>query len=92
MLVFVNEVQITVTEKFTVTQMAQKIKPSADIFILNGYPTDGKAILKNNDRLVLIQRKEIPPLSELEILMAARHSPGIHRRLKNAVDPPPMAP
>jgi len=41
-------------------------------------------MLQENDAVVLIARGELPPEDELEALMAARHTPGVHARLKQA--------
>lgn len=41
--------------------------------------------MRDDDELFLIRRGEIPTEDELEGLMAARHTPGVHARLKQAV-------
>lgn len=61
---------------------AEKYKPGADILILNGYPVVGEAQLNAGDELFMARRGELPDRDELEMLMAARHTPGVHEKLK----------
>ncbi|MEA2067807.1 MAG: ThiS-like ubiquitin domain-containing protein, partial [Verrucomicrobiota bacterium] len=60
------------------------VKPEADILILNGAAMGADAPLAEGDEVCLIQRGKVPPEDELEALMAARHTPGIHAKLKAA--------
>ena len=53
--------------------------------ILNGFPAPPDSVLHDGDELYLIRRGEIPTEDELESLMASRHTPGVHARLKQAV-------
>lgn len=41
-------------------------------------------LLKEGDEVSLITRGEMPSVDELEALMAARHTPGVHAKLKAA--------
>ncbi len=59
-------------------------KPDADIVILNGAAMVADASLADGDEVCLIQRGETPPEDELEALMVARHTPGVHAKLKAA--------
>ncbi|MDO9069202.1 MAG: sulfur carrier protein ThiS adenylyltransferase ThiF, partial [Deltaproteobacteria bacterium] len=54
------------------------------IMILNGFPAPADSELSDGDEIFLIRRGEIPTEEELEYLMAARHTPGVHARLKHA--------
>jgi len=60
-------------------------KPDADVTILNGAPILQDCTLQAGDEVVFIRRGEMPAPEELEALMAARHTPGIHQKLKAAV-------
>jgi len=60
------------------------LKPGADVVVLNGAPAQSDTELQEGDAVVLIQRGEIPSREALEGLMAARHTPGVHRILKGA--------
>ncbi len=59
-------------------------KPDADIVILNGAAMGADAPLADDDEVCLIKRGEAPSEDELEALMAARHTPGVHAKLKAA--------
>ena len=78
----INEQVTTVDDGMTVGQLAQQYRPGADVLILNGFPAPPETALNGGDELFLITRGEIPAADELEYLMAARHTPGIHARLK----------
>lgn len=66
-------------------QLRQQNCPSADITILNGFPTGEDAELQDGDCVVFIERGAIPDREELQALMMARHTPGVHQVLKDAV-------
>jgi sulfur carrier protein ThiS adenylyltransferase len=53
-----------------------------DIVILNGFQFDGDCLLAENDALTIIRRGAMPARDELEGMMAARHTPAVHKRLK----------
>lgn len=61
-----------------------RFKPLADLTILNGFPVTADRPLAEGDCLVLIRRGETPSPEELEALLMARHTPGVHARLKQA--------
>jgi sulfur carrier protein ThiS adenylyltransferase len=61
-----------------------RFKANADIVILNGAVMRQDAPLANGDRVVLIRRGEQPPADEMEALLVARHTPGVHARVKGA--------
>ncbi|MBI2355186.1 MAG: sulfur carrier protein ThiS adenylyltransferase ThiF [Deltaproteobacteria bacterium] len=81
----VNEKPASVEDGLTVAALAERVKPGADVMILNGFPVPPDTVLREGDELFLIRRGEIPAEEELEYLMAARHTPGVHARLKRAV-------
>jgi sulfur carrier protein ThiS adenylyltransferase len=64
--------------------LAKRRKPDADVLILNGFPASADTLLQDGDEVFLIRRGEQPGKDELEQLMASRHTPGVHRRLKAA--------
>jgi sulfur carrier protein ThiS adenylyltransferase len=81
----INEKSSVVEDGLTLGAVAELHKAGADVLILNGFPSPADAELKDGDELFLIRRGEIPTKEELEGFMAARHTPGIHARLKKAV-------
>ena len=66
----------------TVADLAAKYKPDADLFILNGFPTLANSTVHDGDIVSLICRGSQPTTEELDFLLSARHSPGIHKRIK----------
>lgn len=79
-----NEKSLGLEAGVTLAELAQRHRPEADVLILNGFPAAGDTLLKEGDAVFLIKRGEMPAEEELEWLMAARHTPGVHARLKGA--------
>jgi len=84
MKILINERAVETEPGLTLGMLAGRHKPDADVLILNGFPASRDAQLQEGDELFLIRRGELPGRDELEALMAARHTPGVHRRLKAA--------
>lgn len=84
MLITVNEREHHLPPGATLDQVRNEIKPNADLMIVNGYPAKSDQRLEENDQVVLIRRGEQPAEEELEALLSARHSPGIHARIRQA--------
>ena len=84
MRIFVNEQPCDIPAGTTVAELRRQSKRDADLVILNGFPLAEERPLTDGDRLVLIRRGEIPAAEELEALLVARHTPGVHGRLKKA--------
>ena len=82
MKLLVNEIAAVVKNGLTLGAVAEHFKADADIMILNGFPAPAATELHDGDEIFLIRRGEIPSEKELESLMAARHTPGVHQRLK----------
>ncbi len=80
----VNEREVRVPPGTTVGALARREKPDADVWIRNGFPAGPDAVLQEGDEVVLIRRGEIPSREELEHLLVARHTPGVHRKVKAA--------
>lgn len=79
-----NEKPMTVEKGITLAMLAERHRPGADVLILNGFPAAGDTQINEEDAVFLIKRGELPAEDELEWLMAARHTPGVHSRLKEA--------
>jgi sulfur carrier protein ThiS adenylyltransferase len=67
-----------------VEQVRRQVLPDADVLIVNGAAVEPDFALNDGDEVVLIRRGRTPPAEELEVLMASRHTPGVHARLKRA--------
>lgn len=79
-----NERAIEVEEGITLFELRDDRNPSADITILNGAAVGADTPLVDGDAVCLIARGAAPSENELEALMAARHTPGVHAKLKAA--------
>ncbi len=84
MRVHVNESPRTVSEGTTAGALRDEVKPGADLVVVNGFPSDPETVLRGGDRVVLIRRGETPSREELEALLSARHTPGVHERMRTA--------
>jgi sulfur carrier protein ThiS adenylyltransferase len=82
--IFLNEKSVDVDKCTTAFGIKRSFKPNADIVILNGFIIGEDIVVKENDRVTLIRRGEIPSKSELESLMISRHTPGVHEKIKKA--------
>ncbi|MEN8098692.1 MAG: sulfur carrier protein ThiS adenylyltransferase ThiF [Chloroflexota bacterium] len=82
--VTVNERVVELLEGESLFSLAQRIKPDADLIVWNGFPVELDRELAEGDTITLIRRGEQPSIEELEALMAARHTPGVHQVLKKS--------
>lgn len=80
----INEHPAEVAPGISLAALAEQYKLGADVLILNGFPAPAATQLKEGDEVFLIKRGQQPSRDELEGLMAARHTPGIHAKLKQA--------
>ena len=83
-MLLVNESPYKFREGMRVSDVAAELKPDADLFIVNGYPAPALAVLEDGDSCWLIRKGEKPPADELERLLYARHSPGVHDKVKKS--------
>lgn len=82
MQIMINERTIAVAEGLTLWALRAQYKPSADLLIVNGFPTAIDQSLVAGDKVALIQRGEVPRPEEMEALLMARHTPGVHEKIK----------
>ena len=52
------------------------------VLIVNGFQTSEDHALEDGDTVFIIPKGELPPKDELEAMMAARHTPKVHQRMK----------
>ena len=84
MKVKVNEQNQTVAQNVAVGALRDRFKPDADLLIINGFPASEETLLNNGDRVILIRRGEVPGADELDALLTARHTPGVHEAVKGS--------
>jgi sulfur carrier protein ThiS adenylyltransferase len=81
----VNEKETSVPSKSTLFYLKEQYKPNADVIIYNGFPVNSDRPLKQGDEVVFIKKGTSPSSEEFESLMVARHTPGIHQKIKKSV-------
>lgn len=80
----VSEKSVSVEAGTTLFGLRDQLKPEADVVVLNGAPAREDCPLQEGDEVVFIRRGETPSPEEMEALMAARHTPGVHAVLKQS--------
>jgi sulfur carrier protein ThiS adenylyltransferase len=81
----VNEQTIPFQENTRIKDLVDSMKPGADLFIVNGFPVPPDTVLTDGDICCLIRKGETPSAEEMESLLVARHTPGVHDVVKKAV-------
>lgn len=81
----INEKEVSVPPHSTLLQLKNQFKSNANVIIYNGFPISSDHSLKEGDEIIFIQKGEIPSSEEFECLMMARHTPGIHQKIKTSV-------
>jgi len=78
--------QITLNGKIidTLCKSVFDFKDDNDIVILNGYQLFENAALKEGDTVCVIKKGVMPNRDELESMMASRHTPQVHEKVKAA--------
>lgn len=84
MQITINEQIHTVERNETAGAVRDCIKADADLIIINGFPAAAEKVLNEGDRMVLIRRGEVPGDEELDALLTARHTPGVHGVVKGS--------
>ena len=80
----VNERDQQIPRDTRILDLKAKLYPAADLVIHNGFPISEDIPLNEGDEVVFIEKGKIPDERELECLMVARHTPGVHRKVKRS--------
>ena len=78
----VNEKPRRLRSGIRLMELKERVKPKADVVIYNGFPVTENVEVKEGDCVVLFEKGKPPAEGELEALMMARHTPGVHEQLK----------
>lgn len=81
----VNERPYEFHAGLTLAELAHRLKPEADVFIVNGFPVPPDTEVQDGDSCWLIKRGERPSFDEMEHLLYARHTPGVQAKVKGSV-------
>lgn len=80
----VNEREVDFTGGGCLDDVRAAFKADADVVVRNGFPAKGDDLIVDGDEIVLIRRGEAPKPEEIEALLMARHTPGVHRKIRGA--------
>ena len=80
----VNDQTIPYRQGIRVSDIVAACKPGADLFIVNGYPASAGTVLADGDICCLIKRGEVPTAVEMQSMLMARHTPGVHETVSSA--------
>jgi sulfur carrier protein ThiS adenylyltransferase len=73
--ILVNDQSHSIIDSLALGRLRDRIKPDADLLVVNGFPGTDHTHLRERDQVVLIRRDEIPKAEELQALMVAHHTP-----------------
>ncbi len=79
--ILLNEQPLEVPHGTRLHQLRNQQQADADLLIINGFPTGGDCQLTDGDQVIMITRGVVPSAEQLESLMMARHTPGVHKRI-----------
>jgi sulfur carrier protein ThiS adenylyltransferase len=82
MTILVHERPREVTPGTTLFQLRDAVSPSADVVVYNGALVTTDRPLAEHDGVHFIRRGEMPSAAEMEALLMARHTPGVHERVR----------
>lgn len=82
------EVKVNGTSYYTVSDslyaLQKECRQMDAVIIVNGFQMTSDRPLKEQDEIFFITKGTMPPQEQLEQMMAARHTPGVHRKLKTS--------
>jgi sulfur carrier protein ThiS adenylyltransferase len=81
----INEKEMWIPCGTTHFRLKEEWNPHADIIIYNGFPVTSDRPLTADDEIVFIQKGEPPSSEQFECLLLARHTPGVHQKIKGSV-------
>lgn len=84
MQITLNGRPLSVPDDLTLFALRDRCRPDADILIAGGFQISKDRTLCQGDQIILIRKGEMPRREELESMMAARHTPFVHERVKKA--------
>lgn len=82
MLIYLDETPKKIAPGSWLYALREQNNPDADVLIVNGHPANSDVELHEGDHVVMITRGVQPSAADLEALMMARHTPGVHLKVK----------
>ena len=83
-MISVNEKTLPYIKGSTIGDLAKSHNADADIFILNGFPVSPNTLVQDGDSCAIIQKGSNPSPEEMDYLLSARHTPGVHKIIKQS--------
>ena len=80
----INEQTVPYQDGIRLKDLVDTYKPGADLFIVNGFQASPETVLADGDICCMIRRGETPTAEEMESLLVARHTPGVHEIVQKA--------
>lgn len=80
----INERDRQIPPNTRLLDLKRTLHPSANLIIYNGFPVSENIPLNDGDEVVFVEKGKIPDEREFEYLIVARHSPGVHRRVRRS--------
>lgn len=74
----------TIEDALNLSTLLEREKVSYDVWLVNGFVADENTQLNDGDEVVLIKKGVMPDEETLETLMCGRHTPKIHKKLKQS--------
>jgi len=73
------------TDLMSILELKAHFFKESDLMMLNGHSITEDVRVSEGDSIHFFKRGQIPNAIEMESLLCARHSPGIHRMLKESI-------
>lgn len=84
MIITVNGKKEEISKETTIHEYKKIFHNDCDVTIVNGFQTLENRKIKEGDCLTFIKKGKMPEKEELESMMAARHTPFVHEKVKKA--------
>jgi len=66
----------------TAFEVREQVGEQNDVIIVNGFQLDEDCQISENDMVTIIRKGRMPNENELESMMMARHTPNVHKKIK----------
>lgn len=82
--IFLNERSVNVEEGITLLELKGRFLPDCDVMVVDGFPVEDDLPLREGMHVVLIKRDRVPTAEEFTALLTARHTAGVHQKVRSA--------
>jgi len=85
MMILLHERPTDVAPGTTLFELRDRVKADTDVIVYNGAIVGTDQTLQEGDTVHLIRRGEMPSAEDMEALLVARHTPGVHELVRKGV-------